>query len=313
MRYAARFVTAGALAIGAIGRPSTGAGQARDPMVASAVEPDTVRVGETFQLGLWVDLPESAEVRFPAVLSLPDELEQRGAVDIRKEDDGRSWRAYYTLSAWKADSIAIPPVEATVNPEGDQAFPITLVAPEVTVASVLPADEEDLELREARGFLRIQAFPWWILLVLAALAALAWWLWRRRNAPEPLVRLGPGEMALRDFERLRGDWRAGEVTPGRFYDRYELALRRYAGATRTWSPSLSLMGLGRGAGLLAALKRSVIVRFARVRPRAGDADAALDAGEAFVRSEMPQRGEDGREAPPSADPASSEPAMSTEP
>jgi len=288
MKRARRCAAVGALVLGAIGLPSTSVGQATEPRVSSAVEPDTVRVGETFQLGLWVNLPQAAEVRFPAVLPLPDELEQRGAVEIRTEDDGRSWRAYYTLSAWKADSIAIPPIEATVHPEGAQDFPITLVAPEVTVASVLPADGEDLELRDARGFLKIRTFPWWILLVLAALAALAWWLWRRRHAPPPLMAVGPGELALRDFERLRGEWRAGAVTPGGFYDRYEQALRRYAHATRTWSPSLSLMGLGRGAELVAALKRSLIVRFARVRPRAEDPDTALDAGEAFVRSEMPE-------------------------
>jgi len=302
MRCAARLATVGALAIVAIGSPSAGIGQTADPMVASAVEPDTVRVGEPFQLGLWVDLPEAADVRFPAVLSLPDELEQRGAVDVRREDDGRSWRAYYTLSAWKADSIAIPPVEATVHREGAQAFPITLVAPKVTVASILPADGEDLELREARGFLRIRTFPWWILLVLAALTAVAWWLWRRRTAPGPLATAGPGELALRDFERLRGDWRAGEVTPGGFYDRYEQALRRYARATRTWSPSQTLLGFGSGTQLLAALKRSVIVRFARVRPRAEGPDAALDAGEAFVRSEMPQPEENAEETAGSTEP-----------
>ena len=185
--------------------------------------------------------------------------------------------------------MSIPPVEATVQPDGGQAFPITLLAPEVTVASVLPADVEDLQLRDARGFLRIRSFPWWILLVLGALAAFAWWLWRRGNEPaSPMAFAGPGEIALLDFQRLRGDWLAGEVTPGTFYDRYEQALRRYARATRTWSPSRTLVGLAGGSQLVDVLKQSVMVRFARMMPSRGAPDAALDAGEAFVRSEMPE-------------------------
>lgn len=289
---------AGALAIAGICRPSAGAGQATNLLVASALEPDTVRVGEAFRLGLWVELPEAADVRFPAVLPLPDDLEQRGAVEVRVEDDGRSWRAYYTLSAWKADSIAIPPVEVTVHPEGAQAFPITLVVSEVIVSSVLPADEPGLELREARPFLRIRHFPWWVLVLLAGLVAAAAWLWRRRAAPTPVVEAGPGVMALHDFERLRGDWVAGQVTSGQFYDRYEGALRRYVRATRDWSPSHTLLGFGRGAALVDALRRSVIVRFAHVRPREGGADAALDAGEDFVRSEMPPPDDGEGEAEP---------------
>ena len=217
-----------------------------------------------------MSLPSAGEVRFPPVLALPDELEQRGPVEVRSAGEGIDWRAYYTIVPWKAERTRLPPVEAVVEASDGSRTPVTLVPPQVEVLSVLPPGVPDLELREARGFL-------------------AWW-WRRRGQPaiEAGTVLGPAGMALRDLERLRAEWRHGDVSADRFYDRFETVLRRYLTRTRDWSPGRALIGLTETSGeLVGALRRSLIVRFARVQSPADAPDAALDAAEQFVRSELP--------------------------
>jgi hypothetical protein len=262
--------------------------------VAATLEPDSIYVGGLFVLDLWVELATSGEVRFPAVLPLPEDIEQREAVEVESNDDGKSWRARYSLSAWSIDSLAIPPVIANIVPEGGQEFPVTIAVPTVVVASVLPTDDAELELRDARPFLRVRAFPWWLVLLLAAVAAAAYWWWRRRT-PEPVFApTGAGHLALRDLERLRGEWGDGQLSVGQFYDRYERTLRRYVRMTRRWAPSRSLVGLGAGGELIGVLRRSAFVRFAHLRGRSGGPESAIDVGEEFVRSEMPPEPKDPR-------------------
>lgn len=264
------------------------AGQSASPRVATAIQPDSIRVGEPFTLGLTVTLAQPGEVAFPAVLELPDELEQRRPVQIRSGEGGTDWRAYYTLAAWSADTHRIPPIEVSLGAHESAPSPLMVTPPEVEVRSVLPAETEGLELRESRGFLRIRTFPWWILAALAGLAALAWWVWRRRRpALAAAGPSGPGDRALLELERLRRSWSAGELGAGQFYDRFEGVVRDYVRDTRPWSPGRALLNLGSGTGrLFRTLQRSLIVRFARVAETREGPEAALDAGEAFVRSEM---------------------------
>ncbi len=262
-------------------------GQSGSPVAVAAIQPDSVRVGEPFTVGITVVRPTPGEVRFPALLQLPDALEQRGAVQIRASADDTEWRAYYPLVAWRAEAPAIPRIEVELEAAGATRS-LTVSPPALVVRSVLPAEVADLELREAKPFLRLRGFPWWILALLVGLAALAWWWWRRR-APALAASgaLGPGALALAEFERLRGAWSRGDVRGDRFYDGYESVLRDYARATRGWSPSRGLFGLAGGhAGLLEALRRSLLVRFARLREADDGPPTALDAGEDFVRSEL---------------------------
>lgn len=265
------------------------AAQSSNPRVAATVEADSIRVGRPFDLVLRVDLPSRSEVRFPAVLPLPEELEQRGPVRVEPGDDGRTWVARYSLAAWQSDTIPIPTIEAVVVPSDAAEFAVPFSPPTISVGSILPSDDPALELRDARGFLRIRAFPWWLLLVAAGAAAAAWLWWRRRSRPRVgVVATGPGAVALGEFDRLRRQWRDGQLGLGQFYDAFEAALRRYARSTRNWSPSIGLGGLAPGGELLGALRRSTIVRFAHaVAPESGP-ESALDAGSAFVESELPK-------------------------
>jgi hypothetical protein len=265
------------------------AAQATNPIVSAILANDTIRVGEVFTLELHVDLPSTAVVRFPAVLPLPEDIEQREAVEVRSGDDDRSWSARYALLAWSSDSLSIPPVLATVAPAAAAEFEITIVPPPIAVSSVLPTDDAGLELRDARPYLRVQGFPWWILFLIAAAIATAWYLLRRRRGPEVVFApTGPGDLAIHELEKLREEWRAGGLSVGAFYDRYETTLRRYARTTRSWAPSRTLIGLTRTGELFSALRRSLFVRFAHADAAKDAPESAIEAGESFVRSEMPR-------------------------
>ncbi|WP_419162156.1 hypothetical protein [Candidatus Palauibacter sp.] len=254
----------------------------------ATVDVTSVRVGEPFTIRLVVAQERTGEVRFPALMNVPESLEQTGPVRIRSADDGRRWEAEYTLVAWRADTLALPPIEVELAGAGGVIR--SLQPPAVPVLSVLPEADDPLELREARPFLSLRGFPWWLLALAAALAGLAWWTWgRRRVAPSAAEGPAPpADIALREFERLRKVWIERRVTGDRLYDGYEATLRRYARSTRGWKPSRELLGLGdQDSVLIAALRHSVLARFARLRTDRDSPLDDLDVGEAFVRSEMP--------------------------
>ena len=252
----------------------------------ATVVPPSVRVGEEFTIRLIVGQERSGEVRFPALIDGPESIEQTGPVQIRSVEEGRRWEAEYPMRAWRADTLVIPPVEVELASAGGVTR--RLQPPPVPVVSVLPAAEDPLELRDARPLLSLRALPWWLLLLAAALAGLAWWTWGRRGAATAAeVPLGPGDLALRELARLREGWVGQKVSGDRFYDGYEDTLRRYAHVTRGWAPSKELLGLGGSdSGLVAALRHSILARFARMRTEWEGPLGDLDVGEAFVRADM---------------------------
>lgn len=254
---------------------------------ASYVEPDSVRIGESFTIGFTVTRSVPGDVQFPALIELPDALEQRGAVQIRTDSDGLEWRADYPVVAWRPDTLRIAPHPVVVG--GSQSPPLAIDVPVIVVRSILPSDSAELALRDPKPFLRVRSFPWWIIALLALAAGLFWWFRRdRAEPPTPVVPLGPGGRALQDFDALRQAWLAGGLPGDRFYDDYEATLRRYARDTRGWSPAKGLRALGeRDEPLLVALGRSLKARFARVWGATDGPISDLDAGAAFVRSEMP--------------------------
>ncbi len=272
--------------------------QAVPARIVVAVDPDSVRVGEPFTVGVTVRRADPGDVVFPAVLPLADDLEQQGPVEVRATEDGREWRAYYRIVGWRADRLVISPFEIETA-TGEGSFTRARVAPPpVTVLSVLPGEEADLPLRDARPFLKLTGFPWWILLLALALAAAAWWWWRRRRARAGtgLSLLGPGERALRELARLREAWGSGALPGVELYDGVEDALRSYVQATRSWPPSDSLIGLANGDESLAlALRRSVLVRFARVQITDDGPPGAIQAAESFVRGELTAASPEGPE------------------
>ncbi|MFQ5680036.1 MAG: hypothetical protein ACE5HP_11335 [Gemmatimonadota bacterium] len=283
---------AGSLAAAPIGTGGPGTaspnGQA-SPLyrIVTSVVPDTVRVGEPFVLGVIVQGPAGTRVQFPLLLALGDELEQRGAAEVRQTARSGEWRAYYPLVAWRSGIWELPAIEVDLL-AGEARRGLRGAVQPVVVGSVLP-EEEGLELRGARPFVERFAFPWiWLLAFAALLAAyIGWRKWKGREAPPPVASRRPetaAERALRRLAALRASWIAGELSGARLFDDVETALRTYVEATRSWEPGRPLRQLPNGDRALSeALLRSALVRFARLGASREGPVRAIDACAAWIR------------------------------
>ena len=170
------------------------------PVVARVqATPDTTRIG--------------GEVRF--LFEVRTAAEVKVAFGPRPRNDSlwswRSWElgrtkttsqgVYHTIEAvaqpFRTGDLVIPAPRYTVTPAGGQAtggrFPILTLR----VESVLPGDEAVPDIRGLKPLLTTpwwMRFPWWLVVVAAALAGVAVWLWRRR--PTGVSRIAPRSVPL---------------------------------------------------------------------------------------------------------------------
>ena len=265
---------------------------AQTPQVVTAIEPDTVLVGQPFVLGVTVQVEPGTEVRFPSILPILEDIEQLGIVDIRpdEEDDG-IWRAYYRLLAWKPEPVVLPAfVVDYFGPEGTGTADVN--PPSVQVASVLPSETEALDLRPARPFLEGQRFPWWWVALSLLVAYLAWRSMRRREPARKdavTVSLTPSEAALLALRELQIRWEAGQVGEVGYFDRLEAILRDYLETARDWPPGTVVRAVTNGQRpLAAALRRSALVRFGRLEAPDMEILTATRVCSDWIRAESEQ-------------------------
>ncbi|WP_291159772.1 hypothetical protein [Gemmatimonas sp. UBA7669] len=175
------------------------------------LRPDTVEVGDPFVFVVTVAVPAGATVEWPQIKDSTAVVNMRAP--LRIVDEGtklgtRRERAEYTLSAWDVGRVPIGLSDVTVR-VGSSSLRVPLSDARVFVRSVLPGDSTLHVPKPARD-LYLREVPWWerwwpALLVLAALALLAW-LWRRhkrRKVAAPAAPLlDPYARALHEFDRL---------------------------------------------------------------------------------------------------------------
>lgn len=251
---------------GAVAQENRGAGNERGVAVIS---PDTVRVGEEFVLG--ITAVSADRLQFPAVLSLPDELEQTGPPRALSDSAG-VWRAVYPLVAWKTGRLALPDVRIpVVNATAERSLSVR--PPVVEVLSVLPSTDQAPRLQPPRMPSERWRIPWRWLLVVVLVAALAREAWRRRMSAS-LAAPGPEEVPVdplieaRDaLLALRARAVAGEARTDRFYDEIETVVRLYLVRTRGWPEQAPVRcalreGLSAGAERLdSVVRRALPARF----------------------------------------------------
>ncbi|MBX9929046.1 MAG: hypothetical protein K2X99_09055 [Gemmatimonadaceae bacterium] len=155
--------------------------QSTRPIVTVSLTPTTVRVGEPVELRVRVQAPLGARVRFPA---LPDTSDAIEPIDPRAVVDGASTgvvdrTAVWRIAAWRAGTrrIALAPIEVAWEGRRER-FP--LIAPALTVSSVLPADTTDRDPRPARALADAPA-RWWQWVAAAAILLVIGWLLRRQR------------------------------------------------------------------------------------------------------------------------------------
>lgn len=170
------------------------------------VSPDTVIIGQPFDLFVKVLAPKGVRFEFPAG---PDTAMQNGVrpIELRGEKLvsmlGDTAVALYHLVAWDigVQPLRIPDVRVTFGKEERRP---SLAGASIFVRSVLPADTALRVPKPPRPPIILPIFNWWpwIALLAAIIAAvLLWWAWRRyKNRPKAPV--DPYVRAQRELDRI---------------------------------------------------------------------------------------------------------------
>jgi hypothetical protein len=240
------------------------------------VSPDTVLIGQPFNLFIKVKAPQGVRFEFP---SGPDTTTQNGIrpIELRGEKLvtmlGDTAVALYHLVAWDigVQPLRLPDVRVTFEGQERRA---PLGGASVFVRSVLPADTSLRVPKLPRPLIVLPVFNWllWLALLAGAIAAaLAWWAWRRyRNRPK--APLDPYVRAQREFARIEQQRLLEE---GRFAEYYaamvdvtrEYLVARVPGVRRSDTSTELLRTMqsrdGVEAELPRLLERADLVKFAR--------------------------------------------------
>jgi hypothetical protein len=251
------------------------------------VNPDTVIIGQPFNLFVKIAAPMGVRFEFPAG---PDTAMQNGVrpIELRGEKLvsmlGDTAVALYHLVAWDVgvQPLRIADVRATLG-AAERRLPLSGAS--VFVRSVLPADSSLRIPKPPRPLIVLPVFNWWpwLALIAAIIAAtLLWWAWRRyKNRPQAPV--DPYLRAQREFERIE---RMGFLEANRGPEYFALMVdvareylaARVPGVRRSDTTSELLRAMqpqhGAEAELPGLLERADLVKFA------GDSLERDDAREA---------------------------------
>jgi hypothetical protein len=246
------------------------------------VTPDTVLVGQPFNLFIKVLAPKGVRFEFPAG---PDTTSQNGVrpIELRGERIvsmlGDTAVALYHLVAWDIGTQPLRMPDVRVTFQGQERRP-ALGSAYVFVKSVLPADTSLRVPKPARPLIVLPVFNWLLWLgVLAAVitAVLLWWIWRRyRNRPRPPI--DPYVKAQQDFakieaRRLVESDRAAEYFVAMVDVVREYLAARVPGVRRSDTTQELLAAMKPREGVEAELPRRLeeadLVKFAR-----GDIDSS---------------------------------------
>jgi hypothetical protein len=228
----------------------------------AVISPDTVRVGEGFDMG--ITAVSSDRLHFPAVLALPDDLEQIGPPRSTRDSAG-VWKAVYPLVAWKSGRIPLPDVRIPVVSATTERS-LVVRPPAVEVSSVLPPAEEQPRLQPPRMPAEPWSIPWlWVLALLLAAWLAREGIRRLRAPPSPVptsdaLPVNPLDEARDALLALRAQALAGGMRIDRSYDGIEIAVRRYLVRTRDWPEQAPVRNALRGGLASRALDLDPVIR-----------------------------------------------------
>lgn len=290
------FTSIGLLLLQAVAPQSAQAPSVELPVqMGYRVSPDTVLIGQPFNLFIKVNAPKGVRFEFP---SGPDTATQNGIrpIELRGEKLvsmlGDTAVALYRLVAWDigAQRLRFPDVRVTF--EGQERRP-PLGGASVFVKSVLPADTSLHVPKPARPLIVLPVFNWllWLALLAAAIVvALLWWAWRRyRNRPKAPV--DPYARAQQEFAQIE---RRRLLEDGRYAEYYAAVIdvvrpylaARVPGVRRSDTSSELLFAMQPRDGIESELPRLLdrgdLVKFARADVSLGEAREAGLALRAIV-------------------------------
>lgn len=201
---------------------------------------EAATIGDPINITARLVVPPGVEVRsfepeaaFEALTIL-----ERGSEPRREREDGNfELIRRFRIAAYDLDAIELPVVEATLAAEDGREFKVRSAPLTIRIASILP--EEQSEPADIKGpvFMPVARIWPWLLLGLLPIAALAWWLWKRRRSAEPDLAAAPAgpprpehELAYEELERLLSSGLLEKGGLKEFYIELAEILKRYFAA-----------------------------------------------------------------------------------
>ena len=251
------------------------------------VRPDTVLIGQPFNLLVKVHAPKGVRFEFAegpdtAIQNGVRPIELRGARAVTMIGDTAV--ALYRLVAWDVGAQPLRIGDVRISHEGlERRAPLSTAS--VFVRSVLPAAENLRVPKPARPLIVLPVFNWWpwIALAIAAIVSgLLWWAWRRyRN--RSMAPVDPYVRAQRDFARIEArslvESGAAAVYVAEMTDvTREYLAARVPGVRRSDTSSELLRSMQPREGiegeLPELLERADLIKFARANIGAAEAAAS---------------------------------------
>jgi hypothetical protein len=294
---------------------SDDAGSSRSaPVTVSArVEPQTTRIGTPFRYTLRIEAEQEVELVVPLLAERLGEftITDFGKADPQRREGRLVMEQWYTLVTYEAGDRLVPgPTIQYRTPGSDMQ---RLDAPDtlVIVESLLAKAENEkgagaVALPDIKGPVAVPRdyrVLWWAALALAALAAVAFGLFRllnrRRQSPTAPPRPAH-EVALEALTRLRAARLLEAGKYEEFYVRLSGIVRVYLeGRFGLRAPEMTteeflqaaqknpLLAPQHRSSLSQFLSEADLVKFARHRPASEDAERAFAAARQFVDSTRP--------------------------
>ncbi len=275
------------------GEQGAGSGERQQtaPLIATELDATTVTVGDRVRLTVTVEHASGATVTWPDSIDF-GKFELIDAQYLEPRRDGGVVRtvAQFALTAFELGEIELPSFTVVVtSPDSTSAVSLVTDSWTVTVASVGPDEAGDI--RDIKGPLAIPRnwlllVPW--ILVSAALAGGAYWLYRRiKRRPQPAVDATPTparpphEVAFEMLDRLAasGLLEQGEIKA--YYIAVSEIVRRYiegrygvdALEMATYEVLQHLEAMGVPPGIRSQFDLFLgdcdLVKFAKYRPEIG--------------------------------------------
>ena len=219
--------------------------------VTSRVLPETVTVGQAFELRLRAIAPRGRKAMAPAVPDTGGLIEPLDPALVTRRGDTLLVR--YRLLAWQPGTLTIPLGPVLMRRDSNEiAVPVEA---RVVVASVLPADSANRVPKDPRALFPTAAHWWdrwwqWALIALGVVTALyLLWRWRTRARRPEVVIASPLSRADDAFARLDARALIGAGEGGRHVALAAEIVRQYLAEIES-SLSLSLTN----AELLTAIQ-----------------------------------------------------------
>jgi hypothetical protein len=172
--------------------------------VTTRVRPDTVTVGQPFEVLLRAIPPRGRQAIAPAVPDTGGIIEPLDPADVTRRSDTLLVR--YRLIAWEPGVLTIPLGPVLMRRDSsEQSVPVDA---RVVVASVLPADSASRVPKDARELFPLSVrwwerwWQWALALLLAIIGVFLFERWRRRDRTPTIVAEEPSARAEAAFARL---------------------------------------------------------------------------------------------------------------